>query len=267
MKDTNNPDLATAIQKIVDITTKPDIKKVHTTEDKDYFFLIPGGGGAATILDYPRQAPNITRTLLSRDSFEHYVKCHNVEEDTECYVSPSTITAYFNPKAHSQHVAKLPLEFHEDYQALMKITNPIQQKPLWRILSTILVERMPAGLLLLVNELKAADNANAEVQIAATGLSKESYSREVTVSFKNAKGTGEAKEVQVDWHYKGPIYDCTPAVYEIPLRMELSVPKPGDPLHFQFHPIGLGEKLRNAQADIRDQLAQDLSPIPIYDGH
>jgi hypothetical protein len=161
----------------------------------------------------------------------------------------------------------MPATFSDAYKALGKLAQGIGQRNLWRLLVTDLAEAIrPAGKLLsFIQGVNIRAESKNEVTISAAGETDQSGGSVLTVTYPGKGGASAEARIDVEWTWRGRIWDTFAKEYEIPLRLEIVPGSEG--VLFTFHPRCLSDVLRRMRLDLVAEIAEKIPKhYSVYEG-
>ncbi|MEN6536478.1 MAG: hypothetical protein ABFD89_22675 [Bryobacteraceae bacterium] len=181
------------------------------------------------------------------------------------FVGETQILAELAYMERRRETAGTALRESEEFRGLMELTKGVAQKRLWELLVTVLFDSMNKGLLLQIQNLGVKIEKDGEISIQRSGLTDAKVSAKMTITCAKAGKADERGEVNLDWTWKGRIWECWDREFEIPLTLELNV---DEGLRFIFHPNRLETRLREARLALAAHLQGKLNSerFRVYEG-
>lgn len=239
----------------------------QSSDHKTYQMFVDGlsTGESWTV---PRPPPKKTHVFDTLEGFTSYLNSDhcNCEGDARVlhkgrhivFVGGEYVTANMSYSSNDVHAAALSLFIAEEFEALMRLREGVNQKDLWRLLVTDLASSFPMQLRLAISALDLKRTEEQQVEITETGLEEEGGKRMVTLTYPSLK-TGETQEsrtLSLDWTYVGRFRECYSYEISVPVRIEIEIDH-GAPL-FKFHCIGLPTIMRNYRESLAQYIRNDL---------
>ena len=223
-------------------------------------------GESYTIPHNPPKKSHIFDTLEGFTSYLNSEHC-DYEDDGRAlhegkhivFVGGEYVTANLSYSSNAVHAAALSLFIAEEFEALMKLREGVNQKDLWRALVTDLANAFPAQLRLAISNLDLKATEERQAEIKDSGLQEEGEKRYATITYPSLK-TGEVEEkktLDLEWTYTGRFRECFKQEISVPVRIEIEIQN-GAPF-FTFHCIGLPTIMRNYREALAAHIRNELS--------
>ncbi len=192
---------------------------------------------------------------------------HCADRTGVIWVNRNGITVHPSYETNRSDRLALPATFSDAWNALQQLTHSIGQRNLWRLLVTDLAEAMPptGALLALIQNIKIKSASADEVTIGASGETSQAGASSLMVTYPGKTGASAEARIDVNWLWKGRIWDTFEKEYEVNLRLELVTGPEG--LTFTFHPRSIQDVLRQMRLDIVEQVQAKLPKhFTVYEG-
>ena len=246
-------------------TTK--VFDVFDDGDAIHKLIVYGAGVKPEIRQFEKVAVPRNHTFKSLDGFVDYLNSsHCAEDKGVLFVGDRAVEANLAYGTYSQQRISLPLDFSEEFEALISIMRGVEQKGLWRALVSTLKGCIDASLLLAVSQVRVSGTTEKDCKVDITGVQNGTARDAFSVTFQERKdGATTTREIPVDWAWKGRIWECFDSEYEIKLRLEIEATENG--LRFLFHPERLKRLMRESRLDlVRSIAAKVPDQFTVHEG-
>jgi len=225
-------------------------------------WLVRRDDGSIEEKTVPRSDSPLRVNLDTLDSLADYLK--RFESDSEDYptvvfVGRSQIIADLHHGAPVSERAYVPIAFCEAFAALLELETFVPQRTFWRALITDLHERIDPGLLMAISAISRQGKNAAAVAINLAGVADKNLGQSVTLTFNNGKEATESCPIQLDWTYRGPVYDCSNAEHALDLRLEINAE---EGVALCLHPRAKERFLQTVRAALMAELQTLLADQP-----
>ena len=251
--------LGDAVRRIFEAGARqPGVQTIYEDEHyREVLITNPDGSSEREIFLFK---PEQSHAFYQLSELVQYLK-NEAGNSARVFVGENSIVAPHQYGTARRDKAYLELTWHEQWIRLQGMLKPLGQKSLWQLLVQGLGDRIEKNdLMLVVGSIQKQIKANSDVQIDPTGITGGGGSQQLAVTIN-----GKNEQVPLEYEYFGPIFQCWPQEYRVPLRLTLEETERG--LWFQFYPKNLEETLRRARLDIVEHLREEFksSDINVYE--
>jgi hypothetical protein len=230
----------------------PQVIDVHDDGEEETKLILSGPGRESMLKAFKKEAPARRHKFASLAGFVGYLNSKHCEEGGVVFVGPTVAHADLRYQSSARHQVDLTLAKAEEFDALTRLGGGVGQKDLWRLLVSKLHGCLPEALLLAVASINVKGAIAANVEIEHTGLSQGGTSEQIVVNM----GTSQAP-VNVNWQWKGRIWECFDREFTVDLRLEIAMEDAAP--KFTFHAQRLETVLREAREALVAELETTIT--------
>jgi hypothetical protein len=180
------------------------------------------------------------------------------EGDVLVLVGKQAVIATLDYPNQPKRQVRLNLLASEERAALEKITKPIGQKELWRLLYTDLAGTIDDELLYAVSNMDVKIEGEVSVKIGAAGVGQTRASEVIRVDMPTKGGASQTLDLKKQWQWTGKLWRCFE--YDSTVNLTLEIHTSGG-VGFQFHPRRMDEVIDQARRELVRELTARLIEV------
>ena len=199
-----------------------DVTLIHNNLDEGTKLLIIRKGEEMEEKTFPMDRDVREVELASIPSLIAYLgRPEKTKQDIAVFVNREEARAIIGHDARRPDHARMDMCWSQEYDALQRVFRGVSQKDFHGLLRGPMAGCMDKPLLMQMGEMNVASNNQQSCSITPAGITTESESATLKVSFKNPRGEDEA-EIETDWTWTGRLFEAWDKEVEIPVVLDIS---------------------------------------------
>lgn len=250
---------------LIEDVSKPQVVPIFENS-AEKTVLVASGDGKSEIKSYAKDRPVEKHQFHTLEGLVDYLRdVQDIEERTVIFVGKAAVRADLAYKSTQfADEAVIALRDSPEYAAFKALTQGVDQKELWRLLSTDLYGCVDPSLLMAISTLKKMVKSKDEIRIDPTGV----VSHEGGLFHEIVCGEA-CQPVALAWTFSLPIFECFPG-HRATIETRLEIDTDGG-IEFTFHPRQLERVLAEERlalvACLRERIAeQGIENVTVLEG-
>lgn len=245
------------IEELLEQLDKDKTVELHEDHRENHYLVRTNKNDGWKQVVIPKVAAPANHQFTSLEGFISYLNSDRCKPERGIiFVGERSVSARLRYQDVNADTAVLNLEHSEEFKALLRLTQGVSQKDLWRLLNTHLFASLPLELLIQISNIKLAGNKDKDVQISDVGQVSVSGTDALRVVWSDPKANEGTRTTDIckSWCWQGRIWGAFSKRFQVSLVLEIDA----ESVKFTFHAQQLETVMRSARLELVTELTNGL---------